>query len=254
MIRKKLLLFAIPLIIGFAYFSYKYAFINKTVIHPEISEITEAVYGLGTISAAKVFHLKIGVMSMINKIHVEEGQSVKKGDPLVNFDTLPEIKSPISGTVTSITYKVNEIAFPQTNVLTVIDMSEKYIILSMEEQSVIKVRQGQKARIVLEAIKDKSFIGEVKSIYPTDNQFFVKITSKDIPLEALPGMTADIAIEIYTKHNATTLPLRAIKENKIKLKRNNNFIETKIKPGLKTNEKIEILEPALTLEDEILVE
>jgi uncharacterized LabA/DUF88 family protein len=73
-------------------------------------------------------------MSMIKKIHVEEGQSIKEGAELVEFDSIPPIRSPIEGLVTYIAYKVNEIAFPQMNILIVIEI---FKTINNEEKTTI---------------------------------------------------------------------------------------------------------------------
>ena len=244
-----LILIIIPLLI--------YVFRNKNpdlkFVHPEKKEIISSIYGLGYISAARIYHLKLGVMSMIKNIHVEEGQEIKTGDSLVDFDSIPPIKSPISGVVTLISYKVNEVVFPQMNVLTVMDLGEKYITLSLEEQSVIKIKKGQSARIVLEAIRDKVFKGEVTAIYPGDNQFIVKIISNELPAEVLPGMTADVAIEIESLKDAIVVPISALNDNKIRLKKNGKIEEVDVKIGSTTEKYAVILDPILNESDEIAI-
>ena len=252
--QKKYLMLLIPLLILTAFLLFRGNGSEKAFVKPKKSDVIEAVYGLGTVSAAKIFHLKIGVMSQIKKIFVEEGQEIKSGQPLVSFDSIPAIPSPISGIVTVITYKENEIAFPQMNILTVMDVSEKYITLSLEEQSVIKVRKGQKARIALEALKDRTFLGEVKSVYPGDNQFYIRISSKELPTEVLPGMTADIAIETGAKSNVFQVPEKSVKSGKMTVRKDGKTSEVKVKTGLKTDGWIEITEPVLSGEEEILSE
>jgi multidrug resistance efflux pump len=249
--KNKLFFLIIPILVLIVTLIIKNSSTNLIVVHPSKRNITEAVYGLGTISAAKIFHLKIGVMSMIKKIHVEEGQSIKEGAELVEFDSIPPIRSPIDGLVTYIAYKVNEIAFPQMNILTVMDIKEKYITLSLEEQAIIKIKIGQKVRIVLEAIKNKTYRGEVKAVYPGENQFIVKIISKELPEEVLPGMTADIAIETDYKKDTIVVPTQSVKEKKISLKRNGKFTEIAVKTGMKMDSFIEIIDPILNESDEI---
>ncbi len=249
--KNKLFFLLIPILILFSTTIYKFKKTKIVIVHPGKRNITEAVYGLGTISPAKVFHLKIGVMAMIKKIDVEEGQSIVEGTSLVEFDSIPAIKSPIAGLVTSIAYKVNEVAFPQMNILTVMDIKEKYITLSLEEQAIVKIKIGQAVRIVLEAIKDKSFKGEVKAVYPGENQFIVKIISKELPEEVLPGMTADISIETDYKKDTTVIPIQSIVNKKIRLKRDGKISEVTVKTGIKIDNFIEIIDPILRETDEI---
>jgi hypothetical protein len=137
------------------------------------------------------------------------------------------------------------------NILTVMDIKEKYITLSLEEQAIIKIKIGQQVRIVLEAIKNKSYRGEVKAVYPGENQFIVKIISKELPEEVLPGMTADIAIETDYKKDTIVIPIQSVIEKKIRLKRNGKFQEIAVKTGMKMDSFIEIIDPILTESDEI---
>lgn len=225
---------------------------SSTIHHPIKKDITESIYGLGTVNSSKIFHLKIGVMSMIKKIYIEEGQSITEGSKLIEFDSIPPIKTPISGIVTSILYKANEIAFPQMNILTIMDLTDKYISLSLEEESVIRIKKGQKVRISLESMKDLIFMGEVSAVYPGENQFIVKVTSEELPEEVLPGMTADVAIEISQKKNAVLIPSVCIKNNIITLLRNGKKENITVKKGSSLDDLVEILEPILMETDEVV--
>lgn len=184
----------------------------------KLAESTEAIYGLASVQANRVFTLKIGIASNIRRLYVSEGDSVKRGAKLVEFDDFPTMTTPIAGTVAGIYFKEGETVFPQNKVMTVIDLADRTLALDLEEQGAILVRKGQKCRVSFESLRDKAFVGEVKAIFPYENQFRALLTLKDMPPEILPGMTADVAIEVGKGKKSFFVPAAAVEAGEITVK------------------------------------
>lgn len=72
------------------------------------------------------------------------------------------------------------------------------------------MKPGQKASLIFEEMRSNRISGVVKTIYPDEGQFFVKILVTDLPPSILPGITADVAIEVGSKENALLVPTKAI--------------------------------------------
>ncbi len=215
--------------------------------------ITEAVYGLGTVQAQQIFNLKIGVSSNVKKIYVTEGDKVTKGQKLVEFDSVPIQSSPIDGVVTTIYYKAGEAVFPQNKILTVMNIHDCYIQVTLEEQGAVHVEKNQKTHITFESLHDQLFEGEVKAIYPSEGQIQVRIELKEIPAKLLPGMSADVAIITGQRSEVIVVPARAIINNKVTKKDGLSRKILEVKTGITNGELTEIVGGPLKVGDILII-
>ncbi len=205
------------------------------------TDIVRTVYGLGTVQAEKIYHLRIGIAANIVKLFVREGDVVSRAARLVEFDQIPVMTAPFAGTVTAVAFKEGEAAFPGNKILTVTDLSRKYITASLDEKAAVLIKQKQKTRIAFDGMPGKTYAGSVTSVYPSDGQFIVKVESAEMPAEILPGMSADLAIEAGTKSGVFVAPIRAVREGKITLLRNGKKITVPVQLGLTQGESVEII-------------
>lgn len=219
---------------------------GRTIELPlKLSDSTEAIYSLATVQANKIFTLKIGISSNIRKFHVSEGDAVKRGQRLVDFEDFPPITTPIAGTVAGIYFKEGEAVFPQNRIMTVIDLEDRTLAIDLEEQGAILVRKGQKCRVSFESMRDKALSGSVKAIYPYEGQFRALIALKDMPAEILPGMTADVAIEIGQGKKVFYVPTTAVNEGKISVKRDGKLKTLAVQTFNAVGGKMQIQNPEL---------
>lgn len=202
-----LVITSILLVIGYKVISHKKQAASNIILVRKGS-IVQAVYGLGTVTARHSYTLKAGIVDGITKLYVTEGQAVKKGQALLKTET--EFRAPFSGTITSLPYKLGEVVFPQNTILTLTDLSDMYIIVSLEQEAALLVKKGQHVIVSFETIRNSRFKGEVTSIFSNANQFLVRVEGIKFPPNILPGMTGDVAIEISKKENALLIPIRAI--------------------------------------------
>ncbi|MSR88291.1 MAG: HlyD family efflux transporter periplasmic adaptor subunit [Candidatus Margulisbacteria bacterium] len=181
---------------------------SLNIISVKKGSIVQAVYGLGTVTARRSYTLKAGVVDSVTKLYVTEGQAVKKGQALLKTET--EFQAPFSGTITSLPYKLGEVIFPQNPILTLTDLSDMYIVVSLEQEAALLVRKGQKVIVSFETIRNVRFTGHVSTLLSNENQFLVRVEGLKFPPNILPGMTGDVAIEISKKNQALLIPIRAI--------------------------------------------
>lgn len=203
--------------------------------------IIESVYGIGTVTATRSFQLKFGTTGTIQKLFVKEGDVVKRGDPLVTMDgTL--FSAPFDGTVTWLPLKVGENVFAQTVILSLVDLQDRYIVVSLEQQGALRVRNGQKARISFDNMRGEAFNGAVESVYSNGNNFLVRIGVTDLPPQILPGMTADVAIGIDEHPDVLLVPVAAIEEGKVTVKRGRGMLKAvAVKTGIVDGAMAEIV-------------
>ena len=123
------------------------------------------------------------------------------------------IVSPMDGLVLSRDVEVGDavssiliLGSQATLVMTLGDVSEVYVKGKVDEADISKVYMGQRARIVVESLKDKKFEGKVTKISPMgvekDNvtTFEVKVSIQNPTGELKANMTANAEIILEEKH------------------------------------------------------
>jgi macrolide-specific efflux system membrane fusion protein len=220
---------------------------------PRIGPVVEAVYGLGTVVAPQTYQVKTLVGQVVNEIYVNEGDIVEKGDPLIRLDGSGELRAPFEATVTSVSLKKGELLFASNPGVTLVNLKNLYIEVSLEQQAALRVRKGQRATITFESLRGDRLKASVQSIFPRDTQFIVRISLDTFPEGILPGMTSDVAIEVGRKENVLSIPFRAISSGKVTVLRKGKKIKETIKVGVVDGEWAEVVSGNILPEDEIYV-
>jgi multidrug efflux pump subunit AcrA (membrane-fusion protein) len=251
----KKIYYLIPIIIVFGFIGFFYGKKNKpnAELHPKIGPIVESIYGLGTVQSDNVYTLKLGVTTMVKKLFVKEGEYVKKGQRLIQFDEegLRSQFAPFAGSVTQINYFAGETVFPQAPILTLMDLKNRYVSVAIDQEGALRVRPKQKAVLSFESMESTPIVGSVRTIFPRQGQLVAHIEATQLPAEILPGMTADVAIVVGEKKSATLVPIKAIRQNTIRLKKEGGLTVTSVKLGIVDAEWAEILNPPLNESDVI---
>lgn len=255
--KKIILYFILPLIVTVVVFIFLFNMFfknekDKYIALVKKATIYESIYGIGTIKAEKSFKLSSGVVSTISNLFVKEGDIVKKGTKLVTTDETTSFYAPFTGTITSLNCKIGETIFAQTLILTLVDLTDRYLVVSLEQKGIIKVKINQSAVVNFDSMRNVNFYGKVESIYSTENDFLVRIKMEKLPPQILPGMTADVAINVRKKENVFIIPAHLIKQNKILVQHDNEKPKLKvIKIGLVDGEFAEIIADDLAEGDKI---
>lgn len=184
-------------------------------VHPKLGPMVESVYGIGTVTARHTYDLKLGVMDTLKKLYIDEGAAVKKNDPLVSFVDNHLIRAPFDGVVTSLPYKEGETIFPQLSVMTLTDLKNPYVVVSLEQSGAIPVRDGQKSFLSFESLRGQKLEGTVSAIYPKEGEFYVNIEVPGLPEGILVGMTCDVAIQVSAKDNVLQIPIVAVDKGSV---------------------------------------
>lgn len=215
--------------------------------------IIESVYGIGIITATNSYQLKVATSTSVSKLFVQEGDLVRAGSPLIALEGFPVFRAPFSGTITSLPYKLGESPSPQTTIVGLVDLKNRYFVVNLEQQGALRVKKGQKTRINFESFRDKVFTGRVRTIFANDNQFIVHIDPDELPENLLPGMSADIAIEIFRKDNAILCPVAALQDGKVTRMRSGIQSVIPVEVGTVDGEWAEIKKGELTEGDEVVI-
>jgi macrolide-specific efflux system membrane fusion protein len=223
------------------------------MIGPRIGPVVEAVYGLGTVIAPQTYQVKTAINQKISEIYVKEGDQVKAGTSLIRFDEGGVNRAPFSGTVTSIPLKKGELLFPSTPALTLVNLEDLILEVSLEQQSVLRVKPGQKAIVSFESLRGERIQAKVQSVFPRDTQFIVRIMIDKFPTGILPGMTSDVAIEVGRKDNVLSIPLRAISGGMVTIQSQGKMHKDAVQVGVVDGEWAEIISGNISADDKVLV-
>jgi len=249
--KKKLIIGSIAILCIAAFFAFKF---KKTeIVHPSVGPITESVYAISTVKSESNFTLRIGVLSNIDRLYVAEGDEVKPGQKLLTIDGGTTFFSPHAGIVTEIPFGLKETIAPQTPIIKIVDLKNLYLEASIEQVAALKISKGMRVVISFDDYRNKIFEGVVKSVLPREQDFVIQVEVKNLPNNILPGMSADLSIEISKKSHAVTVPSKAVSNGFIILNKNGSKIKTKVEVGITDAENVEIISPVLNVEDEILL-
>jgi HlyD family secretion protein len=138
------------------------------------------------------------------------------------------LQSPIDGIVTRRNIEEGETVVigtmnnPGTQLLTIADMSVIEAEVEVDETDIPSVQMGQKAKITIDAMPDKSFTGKVTEIGNSPIQttaqaagqrqatnFKVKVTVDGQIPDVRPGFTCTAEISTATRANALGVPIQA---------------------------------------------
>ena len=221
-------------------------------MRPQRGNITEAVYGLGKVKARQRFEVKLGVISTVKKVFVREGDFVRQGSKLIEFDSNALFRAPFDGTVTLISSFDGETATPQTTVLRLENLKDRYIEISLEQQGALRIQREMPAKVAFESLRGQVLLGKVVALFPKEDAFLAHVEVKNLDPSVLPGMTADVSIEIGTIQNAMLVPLKAISNGSVLVERQGKREKIKVQVGHVDGMSAEILGDSLKPEDEVL--
>ena len=235
-----------------AFLVYGFFFKRPNIVKPKVGPIVEAIYALGTVKSDDIYILKMGITSGLTKLYVAEGDLVEKGQKLIATES-SDFSSPIQGTVSRIYLDRGETIMPGIPVLTVMDLTKTFIQISLDQSSALRIKKDQKAELSFENLRGTKITGTVQKIYPSDGQFIVRLKTESLPAGILPGMTADVAIEVAKRENATLIPANSIHRGQVRILRAGKAITLNVKIGAVNGELAEILDGQVLPEDEILI-
>lgn len=215
--------------------------------------IVQAVYGIGTVTATRSFQLKPGVTGTVGALFVREGDSATQGAKLAQIDSTL-YRAPFGGTIVNLPFKVGENVFANFPVLTLVDLTDRYIVVTLEQQGALRLKEGQKAKLSFDTIRSENYDGVVQSVYSYANSFLARIDCSTLPTRILPGMTADVAIEIREKADALVIPLAAYDKGALWVKRGIGIPRrVEVKTGIVDKDLAEIVSGDLQPGDQVLV-
>jgi len=208
--------------------------------------------------------LKLGLETRRQDIKIAEAQVADDGIALSNAEQRladTKVVAPMAGVVSVRDVQIGQIISSGisnvgggTTVLTLADLSQIFVIASVDESDIGKVEVGQKAVITADAFKDRRFSGEVVRVATKGKTvsnvvtFEVKIEVKSRGRDLLkPEMTANVEIVAAENDKALLVPVQAVSR-----RRRDSFVTVKladakteerpVKLGISDGEMMEITE------------
>ncbi|MCB9073178.1 MAG: efflux RND transporter periplasmic adaptor subunit [Bdellovibrionaceae bacterium] len=218
-----LLAMVASVILAISFFSARYYYFSSRFVEvePHRGDLVEAVYALGKVITDQHFEVKIGVISTVKNVYVSEGESVKKGDQLIELDSNILFRAPFDGIVTWVASHNGETALPQMTLLRVDNVQNRYIELTLEQEGALRVQVGQPAKVSFESLRGTVLSGKVTALFSRNDEFLAHVKVDDLAESVLPGMTADVSVEVGKITNALLIPVKAVTGGKVLIKHAN---------------------------------
>ncbi len=235
-------------------FSFQNILSGDSTVHPVTGTAIDAIYSLGTIKSDSVQTIKAGVPGRVIRRHVREGDTVSPGSPVITTDSAV-LTSSISGVITRLSVNENDTLLTGSEIARITDISRLYVLISLDQRSILAVREGMPAEISFDGLRSENITGRVLRSYPSpeSSQFLARIDAEKFPDGVLPEMTCDVALETGRRTNAVFVPKNALREGFITFIRNDKVIRARAETGAVKDDLIEIRKPVLTLMDRITV-
>lgn len=165
------------------------------------------------------------------------------------------VRSEKNGKVYAILKEKGEMVSVQTPVAIIGDAGNFNIELQIDEDDIIRIREGQKLIVMLDSYKNRTFEAQVTKINPYLNEksrtFTVEASFTQKPPKLYPNLSLEANIIIHTKKNVLLIPRKfLIGENEV-IKKDGTRVKVKI--GLKDYNKVEILD-GISPQDVLILE
>ncbi len=160
--------------------------------------------------------------SSVHQIEQAEASSSQARDAL----SKTTIYSPMDGTITVLNSKLGERVvatnqFAGTEVMRVADLSHMQAVVDVNENDVVKVKVGDKARVTIDAYNDRKFSGAVQQIANTGKttgtgtqeevtNFEVKIEITDHDVRLRPGLSCTADIQTDVVKDVIAVPMQSV--------------------------------------------
>lgn len=193
-------------------------------VEVELKPMEKTFPALATVDPepGKVAAISSRVAGRVTKLTVHDGQRVNAGEVLLEVesrvvaDPPPRLtfKAPMDGVILETNVVPGGAVEPDTNLLTLIDLSEVDVVAQVFESQIGAVRIGQTVRIKALAFPELTFKGEVKSTAASLSRdsgtlrVFVHTANPEGKL--LPGMRAQLAFITEETEAAVVVPRSAV--------------------------------------------
>lgn len=231
----------------------------KTVDQPvKKDEILMQIYSPALISAQQEYLLAVkggdsslmeGSIKKLQSLRISESQ-IQQLKTTKKVNQLVDIVSPQNGVVTALNVREGMRITPDTEMMSIVDLSSVWMIAQVFEEQSAWVKVGEAASARLSAFPDKIWKGEVEYVYPevdpTTRTLKVRFRFDNLEGILKPNMYANITLFAAPKENTLSIPLEALIRSSqgnrvIVLLSNGRFQVRSVTTGIESGEQVEII-------------
>jgi multidrug efflux pump subunit AcrA (membrane-fusion protein) len=233
----------------------------------EKGNILARISETGHLQAKTTVRVKANATGTVLSLKVKPGDKVRAGDVLAIIQPgrpgeqfkPSEVTAPMSGVVIdtnvqegdTVTSGLSEYS-GGTLIMTLADLKEMLVALSINEVDISSVRLGQRAEVSLDALGGRTFTASVWQLSPLAhvpsgsaiNAFDAAVRILGTHDVLLPGMSARVDLVIQEKTGVLTLPVEAVfvdgDKNLVYLKTAKGMEEKQVSIGASDNDRVEI--------------
>jgi multidrug efflux pump subunit AcrA (membrane-fusion protein) len=206
---------------------------------------------------AQVTQAEIGYQQSQNQLK----QAQISYEQAVNGLSNTVVEAPMKGVVSSLNVKQGQIVGSGQVAATIVDMDTVYVQISVVENVVNKIKEGQEAEISVPAVFDgyiKSTIGYISpTADPMNKLYTVRLYLDNKEYGIRPGMTGSVKLSLDSVDEAIVIKSDAVldKDGKkiVYIVENDMAVEKEVETGLDTGELIEIIS-GINQGDSVIIE
>ncbi len=158
------------------------------------------------------------------------------------------IRAPFDGVISKKYTEVGEILMPGKQIVTIVDPERIYVLSTIDEVDVGRLKLGQPVTITVDAFPGEIFAGSIKRISPIVSGGKLETRTADVWIyfnekqpKIKPGMSADVEILVSTLSSVLSVPSQAVIEREGK--KQVYSVEGKdIKPGTRVVARLKPVE------------
>lgn len=154
-----------------------------------------------------------------NRVHLEENLGIPADAPIDGGDTASElipIVAPASGYILQKNVTPGTTIGPGTDVFVIGDLKRLWMLASVGQESIAKIRVGQSAAISLPGVTDASFAGTVTNLGqefdPTTRRLQIRIQLDESSPLLHPEMLANAQVAVGAGHPALLVDAAAVQQ------------------------------------------
>lgn len=257
---KWLMVIAAIIVIAIVYFGIKWW--NRDIITVKTVTVNygtiEAVVSASGIIDAPVYDLGPKMGGKILNIFVKEGDKIREGTTLAEFDDTTRLVAPASGIVAKVNYEAGETVIVGSPVIVVVNYNKSWINAQIDEIDIANIKIGDRVKITSDVYPDKLYEGEISWIAPIaelrkvggrikldEESYVFPCKIKFISSHDELKVNMSVNVDIVTKKNdaALVIPREALasKNDSFHVYKavNDRVFETKINIGIRSYGSIE---------------
>ncbi|MBN3032489.1 MAG: efflux RND transporter periplasmic adaptor subunit [Candidatus Saganbacteria bacterium] len=222
--------------------------------------IEQVVTASGQVDAP-VYDLAPKMGGKIMNINVREGQRVRGGETLAEFDDTTRLVAPDGGIVAKVDFNPGETVGAGQTAITIVNYNRSWVEAQIDEIDIASVKIGDRVEIASDVYPDKVFAGEIYWLAPLaelrkvggrvklDEESYVfpcKIKFLGEHEELKVNMSVNVDIAVKKNENALIVPREALVSKNDRscvfvVGNNNRVRETPIEIGIRSYTSVEAL-------------